>query len=309
MNSARTEGYRTRIAPSPTGDMHLGTARTAYFNWLAARATNGSFLLRIDDTDADRNRSECVDVILRTMDYLGLDYDDMFYQSEKRGRLDRALTALVMGGWARRLDNGAFALNLPENMPRSWHDEIAGDIQITDMNIGCITGEHKNEGKPALLILARADGGYTYQFASAYDDWAKKINYIIRGTDHISNTFKQLAIWTALNQCYPGFYEPYPKFAHVGLIMKDKKKLSKRDGASSMLEYMKQGIDQEAMLNFMLRLGWSPSDPDMNGLIPRAQALQFFLTQGRMRNTNANMDPAKLAFLDKQYKKAALRAA
>jgi glutamyl-tRNA synthetase len=305
--------YNTRIAPSPTGTFHVGTARTALFNWLAARATGGSFLLRIDDTDGERNRPEYVDVILKSMDWLGLDYDDMFYQSKRLpcNYLDPA-NALVEAGYADRLYNGAVALKWHDWMGGDWHDEIAGQMQITETQRNQIDGwivDKEGVKNRTRLILLRGGDKLdlpTYQFASVVDDYDYNINYIIRGGDHINNTSKQVAIWRALQRLKDRDNQPIPKFAHVGLIFKDKKKMSKRDGAASLLDYRDKDYNPEALFSFLVRLGWSPKiDNKENSLITRERALKMFLTEGNMRNQNANFDAQKLEYLQRYYSKKA----
>jgi glutamyl-tRNA synthetase len=288
--------------------MHIGTARTGYFNWLAAKASGGTFLLRIDDTNVERSDQAHTDVIYKSMDWLGLDYDTTFKQSERRGRYEELLKALLDAGSARYTADGAVALVCPDSLPASWIDEVAGEIPITETNIAQIKGTvegRTNDG----LILARQEGSPTYQFASVVDDFDYEINYIIRGVDHISNTPKQIAIWTAINGLvseksnqWSQHWTPLPKFAHIGLIFKDKKKMSKRDGAASMASY--EVYEREAVLNFMLRMGWAPrEDNKVNSIISRDRAVEMFLTEGRMRNSNANFDQAKLEWYDREYEK------
>lgn len=295
--------YTTRIAPSPTGDMHLGTARTAYFNWLCARSSGGRFIIRIDDTDLERHREDCVKVIYDTMDWLGLDYDYTFRQSERGKRYAEVAEQLLGSGAALRLSNGAIALRWSDKYPNKWIDEIAGEIPITQTNIDQI---HER------VILLRGGeklGQPTYQFSSIVDDYDTGVNYIIRGVDHQTNTPKQLAVWWAIEDMVDkhsmvgGSGKSIPKFAHVGLIFKDKKKLSKRDSASSMLYYRDQGYSQEALKNFMLLTGWgSPLVDTYKGIIPHALALELF-PKGHMRGANANFDAQKLEWYQKVYSK------
>ncbi len=283
--------YNTRIAPSPTGEMHLGTMRTAYFNWLAARASGGKFLVRVDDTDVKRNQKVVAKAIFTSMGWFGLDFDKEFYQSNNRDLYKRFAWALIKDGSAFVLDNGAIALWKPE-LPGVWHDKIAGDIPITATNYEQIDRR---------LILVRGNGEPTYQLASVVDDWDHCINYIIRGTDHTSNTPKQIAIWNALNKCFPDKAQKLPKFAHVGLLFKNSKKLSKRDSNFSLSAYV--DYHPEAVLNFLLRLGWGPhEDNKANSLISKERAIEMFLTQGQMKNTQANIDEQKLKWFDKKYK-------
>lgn len=288
----------TRIAPSPTGDMHLGTARTAYFNWLLARSTGGTFMLRIDDTDAARNRQECVDDILSIMEWLGLDYDQLVYQSDRLDRYREVADKMVEMGYAQVLENGAVQIDpsyLEDSFytaPCRWKDEVAGEIQITDRDLD----HYRN------LILIKGDGNPTYNFATVVDDIDFEITYILRGNDHTGNTSKQVMLWDIL---FSVMQKPmkFSKFAHVGLLFAGRKKLSKRDGASSMLAYKEAGVDPDALLNYMLRMGWGPKvDDKTTRTLDRQDALRLFITGGNLRNTPARIDPAKLASYDRKYK-------
>ncbi len=281
--------FNTRIAPSPSGDMHFGTARTAYQNWLLARATGGRFILRIDDTNAEKINDAYVQVILETMEWLGLDYDEIYFQSKRTKFYQDAVGWLMQKGFAHKED-GAVRLDLygPRrfSMPESWHDEVVGDIPITKDDLEKIDG----------MILTRSDGSPTYHLASVCDDIQMGVNFIVRGADHITNTSRQIALFRALEG-------EIPKFAHVGLIHHNKKKLSKRDGAASMLWYREKGYDPDAVLNFMLRLGWAPTvDDKSKKVIDREYALQLFLTEGKMNAKSANMDLEKLEAYDRKYK-------
>lgn len=276
----------TRIAPSPTGDLHLGTARTAYFNFLAARASRGKFILRVDDTDVERSFDEYVQPIFDTLTWLRLEPDEIYYQSKRKHLYIEHANRLLANGKAHLLDNGAIALNLPDNLPIYWHDNILGDMGISEKDRSLIDG----------LILIKGDGSPTYHFATAVDDANMHINYVIRGSDHISNTPKHVAIWAALDK-------PIPMMAHVGLIHYKKKKMSKRDGAASMLHYMNAGYDPDAVLNFMLRLGWGPIvDDKSTKMIDKDRAIEMFLNLGKMRAPASNMDLAMLESFDRKYK-------
>lgn len=295
-------GYITRIAPSPTGEMHIGTARTALFNYLAARSTGGKFILRIDDTDVERNREECTINILETMDKMELTPDEIYYQSKRTGFYVGMATSLVDAGYAIRLSNGAVALNWHADMPREWVDNIAGVIPITDTNIEQI------DGRTILLKGGDSLGQPTYQLATVVDDYLMGINNIIRGTDHITNTAKQLALLWAMQTMNGEGYNP-PIFNHVSLIYKDKKKLSKRDDAASVLTYLEEGVSVAAMWNFLLRLGWAPSmsaevplkDDKSTNIITQDKAIEWFCSSGRMKNSPANLDVQKLAFYKRKH--------
>lgn len=289
------KAYNTRIAPSPTGFAHIGTVRTALFNFLAAKATGGTFTLRIDDTDTNRNNEEAVQPIYDSLNWLGLKWDNTFRQSDHLDKYKLWANTLVEDNLAIKLDNGAVALKWHKDMPRVWHDNISGDIQITDTNIEQI------DGRTILLKGDEHGNSPLYQFTSTYDDWDTNINYIIRGVDHITNSAKQIAIWWALNRLVHDPVE-LPEFAHVGLIFKDGKKLSKREGAASALWFKDQGYLPDAVFAFLLRLGWSPrvDDKDSYTMSPE-QAIEQFLTHGRMRNSNAQLDLKKLDAIQKKF--------
>lgn len=287
--------YLTRIAPSPTGDMHLGTARTAYFNWLAAKASGGQFILRIDDTDKARNDEVHIADIVDTMNWLGLNYDAVYMQSARFDRYRQIAIQLIKKGKAKVLDDGAVIFDTTNQLMLRdyWTDELAGDIDITDTNL-----EHMSN-----MVLIRSDESPTYNFASVVDDIDFGVNFVIRGQDHMSNTPKQVALFDSLDH-------PLPKFAHVGLIHYNKKKLSKRKkevgdapGAGNMMYYRDKGYDPDAVLNFILRLGWGPTvDDKTTKMIDRDRALELFLDGGKMRAAPSNMDLNMLEAFDRKYK-------
>jgi len=287
---------RTRIAPSPTGMMHVGTARTALFNWLAARASGGEFILRIDDTDQDRNREEMISPILDGLTWLGLNWDAIYRQSERADIYRRWAEALLLAGFAHREDNGAITLKWDDDMPRIWTDDIVGSVPISSTMISQIDRR---------LVLIRGGeklGQPTYQFASIVDDYEMGVNMVIRGTDHIANTAKQVAIWSAMTRA-DGRSRILPRFAHVGLIFHGGRKMSKRDGASSLLDYRDSGVHPDALFNFLLRLGWGPREDNReNSVLSRERAVSLFLCGGRMRSASASFDPVKLAWYDRRFK-------
>lgn len=274
---------KTRIAPSPTGYMHLGTARTAYFNWLAAKSVGGHFTLRIDDTDMARSEDKYTDAIFASMESLGLDYDAVFFQS-KRGTVYRDYLDILQEKGKIAFKDGAYFLNT-ENMPTHWTDEIAGPIAISPADMEFLKA----------LVLFKSDGTPTYNFASVIDDIDTGINCVIRGVDHISNTPKQIAIYNALDV-------PLPKYYHVGLILgPDGKKLSKRHGASSVVDYA--DYDTNALLNLMLRMGWGPiKDDKSTAIITKGDALSLFWEGGKLRSAPSKLDMAKLEWYNKKYK-------
>ncbi len=280
----------TRIAPSPTGLFHIGSARTALFNWLIARSTGGRFILRIDDTDAARNTPESVAVIDDALAWLGLDHDVRIRQSD-RFDLYRALADdLVAKGLARR-DRDAVLLDAPA-LPDAWRDTVVGDIRVTDNDRKLSDG----------LVLLRQDRTPTYQFSTVVDDMAMGVTWVVRGGDHTSNTPKQIAVWNALSRLdWDCAATPVPLWTHVGLIMHGGRKISKRDAATSLLDHRDRGIDPVAMENWLLRLGWGPTgDGKGDKTIDRDRALAIFLDGGRMRSSPANMDLPLLDSLNRK---------
>lgn len=284
--------FNARFAPSNTGSPHIGNFRTAFFNYLAAKASGGMFLLRIDDTDVDRSDDKHINSIHDAMNWLGLNPDVTFRQSDRLDKYNIAIERLLIKGKAFT-DAGCVRLKTPINMQDHWIDSLAGDLKINDTDRKLIDG----------LVIRKSDGMPTYNFASVFDDMDRNINFIIRGTDHIANTPKQIAVWLALNEEFFN-HIPLPKFAHVGLLHLNGKKISKRDGAASLLSYKDDGTSPEAMCNFMLRLGWSPSDANFDKttpLIDRQLAIKMFLSSGKMRSSSSSLDLNKLNWYNKKY--------
>lgn len=277
---------------------HLGTARTTLFNWLVARATGGKFILRIDDTDVSRHNEEAVGVIYETMNWLGLDFDESFRQSERLDRYREVANRLLQEGEAFP-DGSAIRLSNLTKPRDKWTDTTFGDVYTTEKDEQSIEG----------LVLMRSDGLPTYHFATVVDDMDFGVTWIVRGQDHVSNTIKHITIWDAIYNANI-ISRPTPLFSHVGLIMQNKKKLSKRDGAASVLTYRDNGIDPDALVNWMLRLGWGPTKEDRSHrTIDRQRAIDLFLTAGNMRAAPSNMDTALLDFLDRNYKAQKRKAA
>lgn len=275
----------TRIAPSPSGNLHIGTARTAYFNWLAAKSTGGKFLLRIDDTDSKRSDDNYIKSIVDSLDWLGMDYTDMFY-SHKRTNIYKDYLDRIDPKYLRK-DGDAIRLNLsPTNIMDSWKDNLVRKPIKTSNNDRDII---KN------MVIWKSDGSPTYHFASVVDDIDMGVNTIIRGSDHLGNTNKHIVLYNLLNADIPDFY-------HVGLIHNmDGKKISKRDGATSITDYRDLGYSKDAILNFILRLGWSPRDPNMNGKVDVDMAIDMFWKSGKMKNSSCKMDINKLNWYNKIY--------
>ena len=281
-----TTAFNTRIAPSPSGYFHLGTARTAYFNWLAARATGGKFLLRIDDTNTAKSDDAFIDVIYQAMDYLQLDFDLTFKQSDRLPRYLRVIDDLIARDKAYRKDGAVF---LRHTLTADAFSDVAlGSVKVTKLDHDFV----------ANMVLLKSDGMPTYHFANVVDDIDYDINYVIRGNDHTNNTMKQIALYQAIGA-------DLPRYAHIGLLcdLATGKKLSKSDGAKSLLDFKTDGIDADAMCNFLLRLGWGPKvDDKTTALLPRDRALTLFHDGGNLRGAHSKVDFAKLASFDKKYK-------
>jgi len=269
---------RVRFAPSPTGYLHVGSARTALFNWLFARHQNGEFILRIEDTDKERSKDEFLDEIIDSLKWLGLDWDGEVYFQSKRGEIyHKYANQLLKKGLAYR-EGEAIILAVPE-----------GKISFDDLVHGKIEVDH-TEIKPQVLI--KSDQNAAYNFACVVDDYEMKISHVLRGDDHISNTPKQLIIYKALG------FEP-PKFAHIPLILgKDKSRLSKRHGATAIAEYKAQGLLPQALVNFISLLGWSPGN---NREILTQEELIKEFSLDKINPTQGVFDVEKLEWMNGEY--------
>jgi glutamyl-tRNA synthetase len=269
---------RVRFAPSPTGFLHVGGARTALFDWLFARKHNGVFILRIEDTDVERSSEEMTRGILEAMDWLGLHWNEgPYFQSKRLDLYRETAERLVRSGHAYP-DQGAIRFRVPQGTV-TYNDAVFGEISVESDTI-------EN------FVLLRSDKHPTYHLSVVVDDIDMRISHVIRGADHISNTPKQILLYRALEASLP-------VFAHLPLILgPDKTRLSKRHGATSVMAYQEQGILPEAMRNFLALLGWAPgTDQEMfsdEGLI------QAFSLQG-ISKANAVFNPDKLAWFNAQY--------
>jgi glutamyl-tRNA synthetase len=242
---------RTRFAPSPTGFLHVGGARTALFNWLFARKHGGQFILRIEDTDEKRNTPEANQVIFDGLKWLGLDWDegpDMggefgpYRQSDRNSIYEKHLAVLEAGGHVYE-DGGAIRFRSPRK-PVVVEDIICGRIEF-DMS---------NPATHPDMTIRRPDGSWIFHFVNVVDDIEMKLTHVIRGEDHLSNTPKHIELYNALGATPP-------KFGHIPLILNHEgKKLSKRDGGSSITYFMDHGYAPEAVINYLCLLGWSPGD-------------------------------------------------
>ncbi len=275
----------TRFAPSPTGYLHIGGLRTALFSWLTARHNDGKFLLRIEDTDLSRNSDEALDAIIKAFDWVGLNYDgDVVYQSKRFDLYKQYIDQLLAEGKAYKCYMTKEELDAlrEEQMARKERPRYDGRyrdfdgtppegidpvIRIKAPQEGVITFDDGVKGHIEIaasevddFIIARADGTPTYNFVVAIDDALMGLTDVIRGDDHLYNTPKQIVVYNAL-----GF--KVPKFYHVAMINNEQgKKLSKRDGATDVMEYKRQGFLPEALLNFLVRLGWSHGDQEIFSL-------------------------------------------
>jgi len=270
---------RVRFAPSPTGYLHIGSARTALFNWLFARHNKGVFFLRIEDTDISRSKKEYLDEILESLKWLGIEWDgEPVFQSAQRDLYRAYAETLLDKGLAYR-----------EGEAIIFKVDKEGEVGFTDVIRGEITVK-KEELKDQVLI--KSDGSPTYNFACVVDDADMSITHIIRGDDHISNTPKQILLYRAL-----GF--AIPEFAHIPLILsKEGGRMSKRQRATSVLEYRDIGYLPEAMINFLSLLGWSPGGD--KEIFSVEEAVKLFDLKG-VNKTGAVFDIDKLNWLNGQY--------
>ena len=287
---------RVRFAPSPTGNLHIGGARTALFNWLYARAKNGQFILRIEDTDQERSKKEFLDEILNSLSWLGFNWDEKYYQSQRSD---------IYKDYAQRLlkENKAYyALSTEEKAKdtraKTQKQAIVFKVQPQKIKIkDLIHGEI--EFDTSLIkdqVLIKSDGTPTYNFACVVDDAVMEISHVIRGDDHISNTPKQVLLYQAL-----GFQ--IPTFAHLPLILaKAGGRLSKRTGATAIAEFRQLGFLSEALVNYLLLLGWSPGAN--REIIDIREAIKLF-DINNANKTAAIFDLDKLNWINNQYIKNA----
>jgi glutamyl-tRNA synthetase len=270
---------RVRIAPSPTGLLHIGTAGTALFNWLFARHEGGEFRLRIENTDTSREVAEAVDQIQDSLRWLGLDWDgEPTFQLDRMDDCRKVAEQLVADGKAYE-DEGAIRFRMPDEGVTAWDDVVRGRVEIANETIEDV-------------VLVRSDGRPTYNFASPMEDVWDGITHVIRGDDHISNTPKQLNIIRAVGG-------DVPVYAHVPMIFgMDGKKLSKRHGAQAVEEFRDAGYPPETMLNFLALLGWAPDGETT--LMSRDELIERF-TLERVTPSPAQFDYAKLDWMNGVY--------
>ena len=273
---------RARFAPSPTGYLHVGGARTALFNWLFARHEGGEFRLRIENTDVSREVAEAVDQIQGTLSWLGLDWDgEVTFQLDRMEHAQEVARGLVDEGKAYE-DEGAIRFRMPDEGTTAWDDIVLGRI------------EYPNE-KLEDVVLVRSDGRPTYNFVSPLEDALDEITHVIRGQDHVSNTPKQLRILEAIGAVIP-------VYAHVPLLNgPDGRKLSKRHGAITVEDFRDQGYLPEALVNYLALLGWSYDDH--TEIMSRDELVERF-TLDRVGTSAATFDYKKLEWLNGMYLRA-----
>ena len=323
-----TRKVRTRIAPSPTGFLHLGTARTALYSWAYARHCGGEFVLRIEDTDVARSSQDSVDQILAAMHWLGLDYDEgPIYQMQRLERYRAVIAQMLDAGTAYRCYCTPAELDAMREAQRArgekthydgrWRPEpgkvpppvpagVAPVVRFRNPHDGDVSWDDLVKGRITInnreiddLIIVRPDGVPTYNFCVVVDDWDMAISHVFRGDEHVNNTPWQINIFNALGA-------PLPLFGHVPVILGDDgQKLSKRRGAVSVMAYEEAGYLPEAMLNYLARLGWSHGDEE---LFSREQLVQWFDGQ-HLSKSPAQWDAAKLAWVNAHYIKHADDAA
>ena len=311
---------RTRFAPSPTGYLHLGGARTALYSWAYARHFGGTFILRIEDTDLERSTPEAVQAILDGMKWLGLEHDEgPFYQMQRMDRYREVVKGMLDAGTAYpcycspdeveamrermraagekprydgtwRPEPGKTLPAVPEGVKPvvRFKNPLDGEVTWVDVVKGPITIGNKELDD---LVIARPDGTPTYNFCVAVDDWDMQITHVLRGDDHVNNTPRQINILRALGA-------ELPQYGHLPMILgADGQKLSKRHGAVSVMEYPEQGYLPEAMLNYLARLGWSHGDDEIFSM---QQFTEWFNLE-HLTASAAQFNPEKLGWLNNHY--------
>ena len=315
---------RTRFAPSPTGYLHLGGARTALYAWAFARHFGGTFILRIEDTDLERSTPEAVQAIIEGMQWLGLAHDEgPFYQMQRMERYREVIGQMLAAGTAylcysspeevEAMRERLRALGEKPRYDGTWRPEpgkalpevpaqrtpvvrfknpLDGEVSWDDVVKGTITIANKEMDD---LVIARPDGTPTYNFCVAVDDWDMQITHVLRGDDHVNNTPRQINILRAIGA-------PLPQYGHLPMILgADGEKLSKRHGAVSVMDYPAQGYLPEAMLNYLARLGWSHGDDEVFSM----QQFCAWFNLDHLTRSAAQFNPEKLAWLNNHYIKLA----
>ncbi|MDD5348650.1 MAG: glutamate--tRNA ligase family protein [Chthoniobacteraceae bacterium] len=285
-----SSNVRVRFAPSPTGYLHVGGARTALFNWLYARHTGGSFILRIEDTDKARNTAEATQAIYDGLNWLGLDWDEgpfkggnhgPYFQSEREDIYLRYFNRLKGAGHLYEEANGAWRFRSQRKV-----------VVLDDLVCGHIEFDLTNPETHPDITIRRPDGGWIFHFVNVVDDIEMKMTHVIRGEDHLSNTPKHLELYAALGA------QP-PRFAHIPLILnRDGSKMSKRDQGASIAGYIEQGYAPEAVRNYLCLLGWSPKEN--REIIPIEEITAKFDVP-HLNRKNASFDLEKCHWMNVQY--------
>ena len=279
---------RVRFAPSPTGKVHIGNIRAAIYNWLFARHTGGKFLLRVEDTDLERSTPEAIAVLFDCMKWLGLDWDEeVFYQTKNVKRHLEVVDQLLASGHAYKVEktsrDGKTGVVTMFRMPKE------GVIEFDDIVKGHMAKKAEDIQDFAIV---RSDGSPIFHIANVVDDIDQRVTHIIRGDDHVENTFKHICIFRALGA-------PVPKYGHLSMIVNQQgKPYSKRDGAAFVGEYREQGYLPEALFNYLLLLGWNPGDD--REVLTRQEMIDLFELE-KVHITAAMFDPKKLAWMNGEY--------
>ena len=281
---------RVRFAPSPTGKVHIGNIRAAIYNWLYARHTGGKFLLRVEDTDLERSTPEAIAVLMDCMKWLGLDYDEpVFYQTKNVARHLECVEKLLASGRAYKVEktsrDGKTGVVTMFRMPKE------GTIEFDDIVKGHMAKKAEDVQDFAIV---RSDGSPIFHIANVVDDIDQGVTHIIRGDDHVENTFKHIEIFKALGA-------PIPKYGHLSMIVNQQgKPYSKRDGAAFVGEFREQGYLPEALFNYLLLLGWNPGDD--REVLTKEEMVQLFDLE-KVHVTAAKFDLKKLQWMNGEYVK------
>ena len=274
----------TRFAPSPTGSLHVGGARTALFNWLWARHNDGRFILRIEDTDRERHQEEAVGSIISDLQWLDLNWDgDIYFQSERLSIYNTFVDQLLQKNIAYvKSDTDAVFLSVPKNQEITIYDTIVGNVTVKTKNLNN-------------FVIRKSNGFPTYNFACVVDDYLMEITHIIRGQEHLNNCAPQQIIRDALG------IPVCPLYSHVSIILNmDGSKMSKRDnGSVSVKDYRDSGILSKALLNYLVLLGWSIDGS--RELITLEELIKIFSIK-RLRKSNSKFDNKKLQSFNRKYK-------
>ena len=283
-----SENIRVRFAPSPTGKVHIGNIRAAIYNWLYARHTGGKFLLRVEDTDLERSTPEAIQALLECMRWLGLDYDeDAFYQTKNKPRHMEAVEKLLASGHAYRCERTSRDGKTGEVIMFRMPSE--GVIEFDDIVKGRMSKKAEDIQDFAIV---RSDGSPIFHIANVVDDIDQGVTHIIRGDDHVENTFKHICMFKALGA-------PVPKYGHLSMIVNQQgKPYSKRDGAAFVGEFRDQGYLPDALFNYLLLLGWNPGDD--REVLTKSEMIELF-DLAKVHVTAAKFDMKKLQWMNGEY--------